>query len=223
MAVPTIYRLAEECQRLLAGGDPDLASKVHINELKISIAQVANQLLKIDYVSTNLPMGEIIPNGAVLGLYEGVTVTSSGGRSTATLPIKPIKLPRNLGVYSVFDSNDHTCEFIPLQMGQANLIRSQPLINALLGQTGFEVFGSQVVFTDDIAGAANPVTTVDMRLMILDISQYSDYDPLPILPEMEWQIKQEVVRLYMGEPVADKVVDPGRAEQKGVPLNQQSQ
>jgi hypothetical protein len=57
----------------------------------------------------------------------------------------------------------------------------------------------------------------------MDISNYGDYDILPVPPEMEWEIVQEVYKLYITQPTADKVVSPTAKEEKGLPLNQQEQ
>src|SRR5882757_5044422 len=129
MGVVTIYRLAEQAFNLIEGGDPAVASSISFNELKIACGQVINQLLKTEHFGINEKMGEKIPNGSVLGLYEGILPTKwVTGRSKATLPIKPLKLPRNMGIWSVYFTSDPTQEFIPLQMGQSNLLKSQPLL-----------------------------------------------------------------------------------------------
>jgi hypothetical protein len=222
MAVVTIFRLAEEIKRLLDGGDNPAASDISIPEIKIAIGQVANSLLKVDYLQVNTKMAETIPNGAVLGYYSNLTVESWKGKSRVKLPVKPQKLPRDMGVWSVFPSDQPDKEFIPLQMGQWSLLQSQPLLNELLGQVGRETYGDYVVFTKDITIPGETVT-VDMRLVIMDISQYGDWDILPILPEQEWQIKQEVVKLYSGEPIPDKLVDATTKENKNIPVNQQRQ
>ena len=218
----TLYRLAEECLKLLSGGKIPVATGVSLNEAKISICQIANQLLKIDYLEINARWGEMIPNGSVLGLYENIAVTKFKNRSQAQLPIKPIKLPRNMGVWSVFPSDEPDKEYIPIEMGQWSLLQSQPLINDLLGQVGYEVYGNQVLFSRDLT-VTGQSPTVSMRLIILDFSQYGDFDPLPILPEQEFQIKQEFVKLYGGEPIPDKTADPSVNEQKNVPVTQQRQ
>lgn len=224
----TIYRLAEECRKLLAGGDPGAADNISANELKIAIGQVCNSVLKTEYLQVNGRTGETIPNGSVLGMYTDIAVVTYNGKSKATLPIKPLKLPRNMGVFAIYPKytgiGDYQLdkEFIPLQMGQAALIKSQLMINDLLGQVGYEVFGMDVVFTKDIK-TLFPEVVLAMRLAIMDISQYDDYDVLPVLPEQEWQIKQEVVKLYAGEPVPDKLVDDTAKEQKNIPIKQQQQ
>lgn len=222
MPVQTIYRLAQQAHKLIQGADPAAAQPLTINTLKISCGQVINQLLKTEYFSI-LNDDERIPDGLVIALYEGIAVTKNGNRSYCTLPIMPMRLPRDIGVFSVWKTGDPPEEeFIPLQMGQAGLLKSQPMINDLLGQVGRERFGMRVEFTKDITIPGENVT-VDMRLVIMDINQLDDYDPLPILPEHEWLVITEVFKMYSQQPVPDKLVDSSVKEQKGVPIKQQSQ
>jgi hypothetical protein len=226
MAVVTIYRLAEQCIRLIEGGNKAAGASITFNEIKIACGNVINQYLKTEYLSVNLKLGETIPNGTCLGLYEDIDVVSYNGKSKASLPIKPIKLPRNMGVWAIYPKYDPNGvyeldkEFIPLQMGQGALINSQPLINNLLGQVGYENFGLDVIFTKDLK-TLFPNIKLAMRLAIMDISLYGDYDPLPVLPEQEWQIVNEVYKLYATQVVPDKLVDPTVDETKNTPTLQQ--
>lgn len=228
MGVVTIQKLAEQAMNLIEGGDLAAASSIGYNELKISAGQIINSLLKTEYFSVNLKMGEAIPNGSILGMYENIAVFSSNGKSQATLPIKPIKLPRNMGVWAVYpkyttDSNyDYDKEFIPLQMGQGGLIKSQPLINDLLGQVGYECFGDRLIFTKDIKSLF-PDVVLAMRLAIMDISQYGDYDALPVTPEMEWEIIAQLVKVYSAQPTPDKIVDDTVKENMRQPVREQKQ
>lgn len=217
----TKARLAEEIMLLLNGGRIAGASKWHINEIIISLCQVCNQLLKVEYMNTNTPLGEFIPNGAAIATYPGILVSAWSNTSKATLPAMPVRLPRNLGVYQIFPASDYFAEFIPMQLGEASLIRSQGLVSALSGSVGYEVAGLDVIFTEDLT-TPNVNTYVTIRLVILDFTQYSDYDPLPLPPEMEWPIKQEVYKLYMNEEIPDKLVDPGVKEGR-IPIKQQTQ
>ncbi len=224
MAVVTLYRIAEQVMNLVEGGVRSAGSSISFNELKIAAAQVINKTLKIEYLSINGKMGETIPNGSVLGLYEGIVpVAWINGRSKASLPIKPIKLPRNMGIWSVYRTNDPENEFIPLQMGQSNLLKSQSQLNGLLGQIGYEPLGGMdISFTKDLP-SLYPGETLSMRLAILDASQYGDYDPLPLPPEFEWDVIKEVYSMYSTQEIPSKVVDSTTSEQKGVPLIQQKQ
>ena len=224
--VTTIYRIAEQTIRLIEGGARGVGSSVTFNEVKIACGQVINSLLKTEYFSVNAYTKEVIPNGTTLGLYTDIGVVSYNGKSKATLPIKPMKLPRNMGIYGIYpkftDNGDYEFdkEFIPLQMGQGSLIKSQPLINDLLGQVGYENFGMDIIFTKDLK-AMFPQISLAMRLAIMDISLYGDYDPLPILPEQEWQVIQEVYKVFATQVVPDKLVDPTVEENKNIPTTQQ--
>jgi hypothetical protein len=226
----TIYRLAEQAYSLIEGGDPGVASSISINELKISVGQVINQKLRIDYFNAGLKLGEAIPNSTVIAKYDNVLVTQNGtGRSKATLPVKPLSLPRNMGVWSIYIPNEPEKEFIPLQMGQSNLLKSQLMINDLLGQVGYEVRGLDIYFTKDLTQMSYVTisgvrfTYVNVELAILDVSKYGDYDILPVPPEMEWEIVQEVYKLYITQPIADKIVSATAKEEKGIPLRQQEE
>ena len=219
----TLYRLSEEILKVLSGGNIQLAGNVSQNEIKIAICQVCNQLLKVEQFSVNEKMGETIPNGTVLATYEGITPYAwVTGKSKALLPIKPIKLKRNIGIFSVYFTNDPDNEFIPLQMGQRSLLNSQLQINELLGQVGYENKGLELQFNKDLVSLF-PNETLTAELVIMDMAQYGDFDTLPIIPEIEWQVKQEVIKLYSGVGIADLVVDSTSKNQQNIPINQQKQ
>lgn len=217
----TKARLAEEILLLLSGGRIGVATKYHPNEIKISVCQVANQIFKLEYFNNLTPLQEFIPVGAAIATYENNLVVPWSNTCKTTLPAMPIRLPRNLGVYQIFSQSDYFSEFIPMEPGQAALIRSQGLVSNLGGAIGYEASGLDVIFTQDLT-IPNTNVYVTIKLVILDFTQYSDYDPLPLPPEYEWQIKQEVYKLYMNEQIPDKLVDPGVKEGK-TPLAQQQQ
>lgn len=215
----TKYTLAEQVVRVFNGGEIPVATKLKINEAKLGVEQVLNKMLKLEYLNTNIPMGELIPNGAAIATYEGIAVAQYGTRSKSTLPAMPLKLPRGIGVYQIFDPANLDCPFIPLEMGQQCLLSSQPLINDLLGQVGYEWYGMDIIYTTDLT-QPDPIE-VTMRLVVMDISQYTDWDILPVPAEMEWDVINEVVKLYMVEPVADKLNDSKDSEQRNIPVTQQ--
>lgn len=224
----TLYRISEQISRILNGGEIPVAANPSIPQIKISVGQVINQLLKTDVLQMNVnrDMDERVPNGTVLGLYEDIEVVPYNGKSKATLPIKPIKLPRNMGVWAIYpkwEANGNyelDKEFIPLQMGQGGLLKSQSLISDLLGQVGYETFGMEVVFTKDLT-AMYESPKVAMRLAIMDVSLLDDYDILPILPEMEATVIQAVVAMFRPNVIQDKLVDSGVNQQLNVPITQQ--
>jgi hypothetical protein len=229
MSVVTKYRLAEQVFNLIESGHPSAASSISFNELKIACGNVINAMLKTEYVSINGKTGETIPNNSVFGWYENIDVSTWNGKSKAKLPIKPLQLPRNIGLWAVYPKYeingdyDLDKEFIPIQAGQSGLLKSQPMINDLMGQTGYEPLGGDsIVFNVDIK-TLFPDIKLAMKLIIMDINQYGDWDMLPVPPEMEFDIVQSVYKLYSSQSSPDKIVDSTVKENKNVPLNQQKQ
>lgn len=223
MAVPTIYRLTEEIKKILDNGSIQLASNVSWGEVKIAIGQVANAMLKIDYLNINQKLNEKIPNNTVIATYEGIAVTQYGtGKSKALLPIRPLQLPRNIGVFSVYINDMPDDEFIPMQMGQQAMAKSQPLLNDIFGQVSYEVKGMELRFNKDLT-LLFPRETITVELAIMDISNYGDYDPLPITPEHEFEIKKQVLALFAPEGVTDLIVDSSNKMQSNVPVERQKQ
>lgn len=215
-------QLAEQAQRILAGGNVGSALKYHIRELVISVCQVGNQLLKMEYMQTNVPMGEMIPAGACIATYDtGIYAFKYKNTSAINLPVAPMRLPRDMGCYAVYPADNPYAEFIPLQMGQAGLILTQGLLSNLAGGIGYERFGLLVVFTKDIT-IPNQQVPIGVRLVVLDFNAYDDYTPLPLAADHEWAIVKEVVAMYAQEPVPDKLVDPGVKEQR-IPIKEQTQ
>lgn len=216
MAIVTKYILAEEILRILQGGNMTTAAKVRKEEIYRSINQVANTVLKASYVAD----GEAIPNGAMVASYENIAVASTGQVSTAQLPVKPIKLPRNMGVYSVYDPGNPVNEFIPIEMGHANLLNSQPILNDII-YIGYENFGMEVRFNTDLTLLG--ISLVSMRLVVLDISLYSEWDPLPIIADQEYAIKKEVLALHgMQMAPSDKLVNFNKEQHQPVQTQQQT-
>lgn len=183
MTGATKYRLAEQILLKLTGGSIQTASKVQLSDISLAIGQKINELYKAQHFSVTLASGETVPDNLMLATYNGIAVTSLGERSVATLPIMPISLPRNVGVFQVYDSVDTSNEYIPYQAGQFNLFSKLPLISDLLKQTGYEVQGNQLIFSRDITLLG--VKTVNARLVVMDINNYDDFSPLPISADME--------------------------------------
>jgi hypothetical protein len=227
MAVVTIYRLAEEILTMINGGNIKPSQNISINAIKIAIGQSINALLKTEQLNVNEKMREKIPNGTVLAFYENIEVESYNGKSRCKLPIKPIKLQKNMGIWGIYPKFDtqedyrFDEEFIPTEMGQIGLLKSQPLLNDL-GLTWYENYGMECIFNKDLK-LLFPNIKLAMRLVIMDINQYGDYDPLPVLPEHEFLIKEQIFKLYTGIGIADKLVDVTSSFQKNVPIQQQRQ
>lgn len=196
----TIKTMSEQVLRRLAGGDPPAGFHIHAKELEASIRQHINVALKTQYFSETLPTGETIPDGCVLATYSSVAVTQWNGVSKSALPAIPVRLPRNMGVFHIGATTEPFCSFIPLKMGVFQQVQQQRLISDLLGQVGYEVVGKEVIYTKDLTTQVPAINNVTMRLVVSDISQYTDYELLPIDADMEKAVLDEVFNVFAPVP-----------------------
>lgn len=197
----TKYKIAEQVQRLLKG-NPVISGRVHIKEIMILIEQVANQALKADHFSVNMPEGDTIPNNCMVFTYDNVPVTTYKGKSKATLPSIPISLPRNVGVLHVSKTDAIDEPFIPIPSGMYGIVKPQDLLGDLSGLIGYEVFGKDIVFTQNLPGMN--VNSVFVRLVGVNLSQLTDHELLPISADMEAAIVTQVYKIFVQTPPADR-------------------
>lgn len=203
----TLYKLTEQVRSILAGGDPDQGDPIDMQEAKAVVVQILNSLLKTEHFQVNLGSGEMTPNGLVLASYDGVAVSSYKNVAKCTLPAIPVHLPLNMGVFHISKTDDIHNPFIPIQNGLTPMLAAEPLISDLLGQVGYEVFGKDVVFNRDITADSPAITSVFIRLVVVDPANYSDYDIVPIPPEMEIEVIKQAVGLLAGQKDPDKLDD----------------
>ena len=188
MANSTKFLMAEQVLLRLAGGYRDVAQSVQMEDVVKAIEQVINTMFQTQYYSATLPTGETVPDNLMIAFYEDVSVDSYGDKANADLPIVPISLPRNMGIYRVVNTED--IDFIPVPLGQGALLKADKLLNDLLGSVYYEVRKNQIIFSKDIT--LLDVNTVNMYLVVMDISLYSNTDPLPIPANMEEEIIEKV-------------------------------
>ena len=198
----TKKKISEQVQRMIAG-NPIISARIHINDIKLLIEQVANQLLKADYFAVNLPEGDTVPNNCMIFSYDNVPVTTyKTTKSRAKLPSIPISLPRNMGVLHVSKTDAIDEPFIPIPTSLYGIVKPQTLLGDLSGLIGYEVIGSDIVFTKNLPGLS--INNVFIRLVGVDLSQVSDYDMLPLSSDMEAQVVQSVYAILVQTPPADK-------------------
>ncbi len=207
MAFITKKFLVEQVQQLLNGGDPSIAKKYEQRMIESFVQTTINKHLKTEYFNVVLPGDETIPEGMVLATYDNIAVTAYKDRSRALLPAMPVKLRRGMGVYHVSRIDDLDNPFIPLQAGQNSFVKSQNLMNDLLGQIAYELIEQYVVFTTNLLARAIPITEVLMRLVVLSMDKYGDWDILPIPGDWGSAIVTEVYQMLLQTPPADKKVD----------------
>lgn len=201
MANTTKRLLSDQIVYFISAGYPDVADAVQKEDVYKRIEEVLNATYKVQQFS-NLQNGETIPDNLVLATYEDIPVTSISNYSKATLPVMPISLPRNAGINEIRpvlskSGTDRTYgnPMIPLLAGQNYLLQADSLLNDLMGQFGYEVNGRTVIFTKDITTFS--IAMVQMKLVVFDMSQYSETDILPIPSDAEDTIVKEVIAFFV--------------------------
>lgn len=187
----------------LAGGIPDSSFPIDERDIWDALEHKVNAMFKMQQFSINLPNGGTIPENMALATYEDVAVTrTSNERSKCTLPVMPISLPRSAGVNEIrpvlnlTDSGDRMLgnPIIPLQAGQSFLLQADRLLNDLMGQWGYEVNGKTVIFSKDLT--VYGITTVDIKLVVFEISNYTATQDLPIPSDYTDQLENEIIQEF---------------------------
>lgn len=175
----------------LAGGIPDSAFPVDERDIWDALDHKVNELFKLHHFDTTLPSGETIPESTMIATYENNTVVSSGEKSYALLPVTPISLPKNVGIYLVYDPNFPDMPFIPIQKGQRALLRTDSLLSDIMGQISYEPNNNRIVFNKDLTTLG--ISVVTMELCIFDITNYSITQDMPIPADYIGRLEDEMI------------------------------
>lgn len=178
--------LTEQIQRLYGKSvDLPISHKqiIRKEELDLLVNQIANEFLSLT-VKESLKVGDLEIPSCMIATYPNNTVTTENGRYVTTLPVYPIQVKRNIGVWSVvpqtgtYPTLTDGSPFIPITQEDWDLLRATDE-GLLENQTGFYVEGRKIFFTAAVA------TKVKLKLLISDLSLVGDNDPYPISSDME--------------------------------------
>lgn len=198
----TKKKISEQVQRILKG-NPVISARVHINDIMLLVEQVANQLLKAEHFSVNMPAGDTVPNNCMIFSYDAVPVeVYKTSKSRSKLPSIPVSLPRNMGVLHISKTDAVDEPFIPIPTSMYGIVKPQDMLGDLSGLIGYEVVGSEVIYTKNLVGMG--ISSVYMRLVGTNLSLLTDYDILPVSADMEAQIVQMVYNMLVQAPPADR-------------------
>jgi hypothetical protein len=200
-------KLTDQILRLYSGGSPNDEKDITRDDINLLVGQVINRLLKTEHLSMNMAGGEMFPPHTLVTTYI-VSVNPPNSNmpySHAILPVFPISLPRNMGVWSVTDLSCSR-EYIPFQTGQYTLISQQDQLQYLETHSGYWAEGGYVYFTPDVP--TNVKSQVRIQLLIVDPSIQGEYDYLALPAEMEEAVVKEVLTLIGALPKqVDKTSD----------------
>jgi hypothetical protein len=205
--------LAEQIQRLYARfiDKENPSDIIDTREIILFIEQSLNKVLKLQ-VAESFKAGMIdVPKCNLIEYTAAVTADSGNNRAYITLPVIPLTLPMNMGIWSIAAATGAMNPYIPIP-AQDVLVFQGANLSYLEGKIGYYVQGRRVYFTKNITLTANgTVTSVIVNLLTMDLSQFGDNDLLPISPEVESTIIADVL----------ETISNGRVSQAEVASKQQ--
>ena len=200
----TKYILSEQIQRIYARFlDKDNPSDViSIPEVILLVSQSINKILKLE-VAESFKAGLVdVPKCSLIEYTASVVSDSANSRSYIALPVIPLTLPLNMGVWSISALAGAMTPYIPIP-AQDVLVFQGANLSYLEGQIGYYIQGKKVYFTKDLTLAGNgSISSVLINILASDFSQLSDTDMLPISPEVESAVITEVLNIISGGRVS---------------------
>jgi len=184
----TIAKLSEQISRIYARyiDKENPNTIVDKREIKLLVVDAIHTILGAKLASQSAKGFVDIPE-ALIATYESISVNNNSSVYTCTLPAQPIAATGDMGIYEVF--SDELNPFIPIPKQILKVMQGTDLA-VLESKIGY--FRSS---NDKIRFTADPtVSTVTMRLIINDISKYSDTDILPLPADYNLQVIELVLK-----------------------------
>jgi hypothetical protein len=208
--------LSEQIQRIYArfidkGNESDV---IDIREIKLLVNQSINKVLKLQ-VAESFKAGLIdVPKCNLVEYTCAVTSQSGNSRAFITLPVIPINLPMDMGIWSIAASNAAMTPYIPIP-AQDVIVFQGTNLSALEQQVGYYMQGKRVYFTKDITTVANgSITSVIVNLLVSDFSTQGDNDLLLISPEVENSIMEDVLGILGLGKIAQAELQTQQSQQQ---------
>ena len=182
-------KITDQILRLYSGGSPNDEKEISRDDINLLVTQVINRLLKTEHMAVNMQSGDMFPPHTMVTTYilNLISNTTQNPYVHAILPVMPISLPRNMGVWEVTgtnidsgaDAKDNT-EYIPIQTGQHNLMDRQSSLQHLETQAAYWAEGNVINFLTDITESPYNANKVKVKLLVVDPSIQGEYDYLQI-------------------------------------------
>ena len=163
---------------------------VDVRQIDLLIEKAVNRNLKVE-ATENIKDGTIDVSKYNLVTYT-VATSDSNSISSGTLPVIPIALPRDMGVWRVSSTQGIPTPFIPISMSMIDTYGGTNL-EYLEGLIGYWINGKTINFTEASIG------TVYVTMFVYDLSQIGEDDLLPIDAGLQDIIVKEVLQL-LGNP-----------------------
>ena len=177
--------------------------------MKEQVIQVTHQLLKLDWYKAKNE-GENVVNHLMIATYPAVSVVNdtTRNRNYSVLPAYPMNLPKGMGVQQVKPiTGNRTTDvaFVPLQSFEMELFQSLQVGEEVMrDQFTYELDRSKIWYTEANGKTLleSNISTVEVKMLVIDPAQVADTDMYPVPPEMEMEILKGVLVLNGYDPKA---------------------
>lgn len=212
----TKNKISEQIQRIYSRyiDKNNISDILDIREVKLLLSQSINKVLKFQFAES-FKAGYIdIPKCNLIEYTATVVSESTNNRSYITLPAIPISLPMDMGIWSISASNAIRTPYIPIP-AQDFLVFQGTNLAALEQQVGYYVQNRRVYFTKDITLSSNgSISSVVINLLVSsDFDNIGDNDMLPISPEVESTVIQDVLETLGAGKIAQAELQTQQAKQ----------
>lgn len=199
----TLKLLTERIRLILSGGYPSASDRVQDNAISHAIISACGRQLALSSLSVNYNMdGAGIPDGAMVATYYNrPVIRGNGSYCRVALPAVPMNMPERIGVFAIYPSGRPEEAFMFIPPALLNVWKGNKVLNPI-DTIMFTWENKYADVYSDLIGAG--IHEVDMKLCVADIAQQGDYDPLPISPDMELQVIEDVLKIFGLEPLTDR-------------------
>lgn len=197
----TLYKIAEQAQRRIAGGQPSRDTAVKIQELIISVQQAFAQVVKLNLFE-NRKAGEYDINGSFIYSFDNVPVSYDSNKELyySDLPSTYIALPNEMGIVQISSMKSQFKSFV--RVNPNFLAQSYGLkIAGLLGNKGYWAENNKVYYVNMDKLNANDNVLVKLVVALDSIDPYED--EIGLSPEIQDTILDMIVQRYM--PVQNSI------------------
>jgi len=154
--------------------------EIDVRTIDLYNEQSINKLLKVQTLQ-NFKSGQIeIPTCNI------ITYTLTPTSNSVTLPVIPMQLAMDMGVWKVNLASAPNTAFIPINSAMVNVYGGTDA-GYLEGQIGYTLKGNKIKFTGTVS------TSVEVELVVSDFSTTGLDDLLPISPEVEADVIMDVL------------------------------
>ena len=184
----TIAKLSEQISRIYARyiDKENPNTIVDKREIKLLVVDAIHTILGAKLAAQSAKGFVDIPE-ALIATYTNISVDNASSVYTCTLPAQPIAASGDMGIYEIFSDELNPFIPIPKQILKVSQGTDLAVLESKVGY--FRSANNKIRFTADPT-----VSTVTMRLIINDISKYSDTDILPLPADYNLQVIELVLK-----------------------------